>query len=392
MAHQAADPGITQTLHHCSWSKCTSATLFSVVSTVSWCLHRQGPFVLGTRIQLPACIARRAAPINHLSMNSLKNDSLQRLALHCGYRTETTKAARLQAIASSAAFSNKLLAIPRPKTSPLRILSVDVGIKHFSYSKVAYSANTAHLHEWNVCNLHDRFGVSDYSGFDSLVDSKAYLASLALGVVDDIFLSPDWTPHIITVENQRTRSNNNKATLPNVLLNFSLEQMMYAVFAARQSSNKNIAASVVIPMNSNKMVNFWFSRFLAPLSKVSSAQSKVHRTNLLYGWLLDKGSAPFELASPIHTLPVDFGSLSSTKKKAALRGALSLAENITKVDDLVDSLLYNFTLAKQLVRHEQLLKAGEDAIPLLLKLWDRHHQDYLSPLIESTNLNFEFKL
>lgn len=324
-------------------------------------------------------------------MNSLKASALKSLALHCGYRSGTTKLARLVAAQKSLDFANRLLRNCRPQDD-IRVLSVDVGIKHFSYSKVAYAGSAASIDEWSVLNLHDRFGGAGLQdnavADDNLADAKAYMAHLALSVVDSVFLQRDWVPHIITIENQRTRSNSNQATLPNVLLNFTLEQMLYAAFAARQSAAKHLQGVHVVPMNSNKMVNFWLSRFVAPLSKIPSAKSKQYRTNLVYSWLAEPSLAPFDIASFSLGLPSDFASQTALRKKASLKAALGLEDSPVKVDDLVDSFLYNMTMALQLQRHRELQSGNVDLAELIAK-WDRHHHRYLHGLVAHTGLELE---
>lgn len=322
-------------------------------------------------------------------MNALKLSTIHNLALHCGYPTQTTKIARLEAAASYWPLLDRLASFPT------KILSIDVGIKNFSYCKLHYGKQTptapkekpraACIDEWNHINLHDRFGplyVPQTANSASPVDSKAYLAHLALSVVDSVLSCPKWTPSVITIENQRTRSNSNSATLPNVLLNFTLEHMIYAAFAARQMSDSRLKSTVVMPMNANKMVNFWLTRFIAK-SKISPAQSKLLRTNLLYGWLSAPEQAPFAL--PDMNLPPGFGALSARAKTKAFLDALSLDSRPNKVDDLVDCALYNLAFAKQLEHHQELRKAlrEEEDVALLVKKWDLQHCGYLEPVLRT---------
>lgn len=311
-------------------------------------------------------------------MLSLKASTLNSLALHCGYPTASTKAARLLAIASYDAFFSAL--------SPRRIVSVDVGIKNFSYCKLSYVGESVTITDWNHLNLHEKYG----SGYlhktgdsSSLVDSKAYLAHVAVNVVDNILMSQE-DPDIITIENQRTRSNGKTSTLPNVLLNFTLENMIYAACEARGASHRNIS---IIPMNASKMVNFWMSRFLAKGPKITSLQSKTLRTQLLFGWLADPECAPFELKG-LHSLPSDFASLSFRMQTSALLDLLTFDSRPKKVDDLVDCLLYNLMCMLQLRHHHELKKAQENEhdIAQLVHNWDKKHCRYLHPLLESTHL------
>lgn len=304
-------------------------------------------------------------------MDRLKNSALQSLALHCGYPGGTTKASRLAAVEQGARAARRLL---ENAPATLNVLSVDVGLKNFSFCKLSYNlaSPAVAVHQWEHWNLHDRFGAAE---------CKPELARLAVGVVDLVFVS-SWVPHIVTIENQRTRSNSNAATLPNVLLNFTLEQMLYAAFAARQSTHPSLASTHLVPVNSNKMVSFWISRFVQ--TKFSGARSKRLRAELLYGWLANPQHAPFDLSPIASSLPSNFSALSHTKQNAALLQALHLDNPPKKVDDLVDCLLYNLACAKQLQRHRQ-LQASLD-LEQLARTWDADHCSYLAPLVASARL------
>ncbi|QBM87748.1 cruciform cutting endonuclease 1 [Metschnikowia aff. pulcherrima] len=319
-------------------------------------------------------------------MNRLTTKDLQRVALHCGYRTDVTKSARLRAIKESGEFFDVITAKHNPK-KPFNILLVDVGLKNFSYSKVSYTGTTADIKDWNVTNLHDVYGTPEHTDDGSLVDSKAYLAKLALGVVDNVFLAGLWIPNIITIENQRTRSNSKTSTLPNVLLNFCLEHMIYAAFAARQTTNSKLQPTVIMPMHANKMVNYWLSRYTAKQCLYAGLKSKTFRKLALYGWLRQPQLAPFDLSSFTKKLPPDFSSLGPTSLNSALKKALNVTRPNAKVDDLVDSLLYNLSLARQMSLHQEIKKLMEaedkDAIVCKLAKWDKEHIKFIEPLLLS---------
>lgn len=315
-------------------------------------------------------------------MNAFKVSTLHNLALHCGYPTLANKAARILAIERAATFADLI------PTKDLRVLSVDVGVKNFSYCKASYSSVQLPVPKialWNHHNLHDCFG-SNYTlktgDADSLVDSKAYLAQLAVSVVDEIFLDPEWVPHVITIENQRTRSNNNNATLPNVLLNYTLEHMVYSAFAARQTGKSLFKNTLVVPVNSNKMVNFWITRFVDKGVKVSSANSKKMRASLLYGWISEPESAPFDLSCIVDRLPSDFASLSKKEQTASFLNSFDAPP--AKADDLIDCLLYNFAFVLQLNHHLALQKVKD--VDALIEEWDTSHCQYIEPVLTQYGL------
>lgn len=336
---------------------------------------------------------------------SLKTASINSLALHCGLPTATNKAARLAAIIHLGVPLQNIL--NNYKNKPLRVVSVDVGLKNFSYCKTSYQGNSVHIKGWDAVNLHHKFGVYDpvvarYSE-DSLetniaidrlladtIDSKAYLSRLAVATVDQILVSSDHIPHVITVESQRTRSNANKVTLPNIMLNSSFEHMLYAVLAARQSKCQDLSKIVVIPMHSNKMVNFWLARFL-DLKKMTMRSSKLLRASLLYSWFENPLHSPFNLSPKPIDFPSDFQKLSANKKLKVLTDSLNLSVNPSKVDDMVDSVLYNMAIAKHLQHYQEFLncKSNTDAFQMLIDKWDREHCDYLATLTKSTGLQLD---
>ncbi|PVH19679.1 hypothetical protein CXQ85_003531 [Candidozyma haemuli] len=270
------------------------------------------------------------------------------------------KAERLNAIKESSAIYNSF------RSKPLNILSIDVGIKNFSYAKLSYDkvkqkGRGVVLHDWNHVNLHNRFGDTSANSLKSL--SKPYMAQIAVKVVDEILLGGKWEPSLILMESQRTRSNMNSATLPNVLLNYTLEHMIYAAYAARMTIPGKEAP--IISTNSTKMVNFWINRFIEKDDRMSPSSISAR-------------------------LPSDFAELSFRKQTAAFIDSFSFECRPGKADDLIDCLLYNIASYSQLSHHYELqnyIKKEEDALPLL-QSWDETHINYLKPLLEE----FELKL
>lgn len=321
-------------------------------------------------------------------MNNLKLSVLNSLALHCGYPTATTKLAR---IAATSIYDKLYTSLG--KHTPLNVLSVDIGIKNFSYCKATYSSihlDLAQLHEWNHLNLHDKFGAGytlQTGDENSLVDLKGYMAKLAVDVVDEIFCG-GWLPNLITIENQRTRSNGNTSTLPNVLLNFTLENMLYAACRARKLEMGNVS---VVPVNASKMMNFWVLRFIGKGQKLCGSRSKSLRTQLLYGWLALPENAPFKVQGL--EIPLDFAGLSMRAKNNVVLDQLNFDTRPKKVDDLVDCYLYNMMSVVQLRRHAELKRAIEsdqDLVELICK-WDAEHCKFLDPILAQFNLELNIQ-
>lgn len=347
------------------------------------------------------------------ALSALNGSTLHSFALHCGFPSGATKALKLAAISHLSWPLQR--ALNNSKNEPFHVVSVDLGLKNFSYCKAFYLSSKFDLVGWDVVNLHDRFGTKDplfdrYSALvetedpkalaktvlgviSNSVDSKAYMARLAVAVVDEILLTSDFRPHVITIESQRTRSNSNKVTIPNVLLNFSLENMIYAALASRQSRDPKLTDVVVVPMSSNKMVNFWLARFIRKI-KLTPLRSKNLRTALLYSWFLDPTLSPFDYSGLVRGLPENFHSFPTNKKMKALAAVLDVKMPPKKVDDLVDCFLYNAAIAKHIQHYQAYVECEptKEAYTELILEWDRHHCNYLQRFLKQTaiELNPEY--
>ncbi|PSK40474.1 hypothetical protein C7M61_000116 [Candidozyma pseudohaemuli] len=307
--------------------------------------------------------------------------TLHGLALHCGYPAIGNKTARVKAIEELCFSVN---------TQPLNILSIDIGIKNFSYAKLLYKgvpAKLIGLFDWNHVNLHNRFGLPEANSSTLLL--KSYMAQLAVLVVDQILLG-EWVPSLILMESQRTRSNTNLATLPNVLLNYTLEHMIYAAFAARQHTHPAFKDVPIVATNSTKMVNFWMNRFVNKDKRMTATFSKKLRAGLLFGWLSNAKSSPIDLSELSSRLPDDFASFSYRKKVSAFLDSFSFETLPGKADDLVDCLLYNIASYQQLRHHLELqpyIKEDKD-VEELVHRWDESHIAYVKPVVDEFDLEF----
>lgn len=311
--------------------------------------------------------------------------TLHGIALHCGYPAVANKTERIKAIEETSHLYSSI------KPAPLNILSIDVGIKNFSYAKALYErpleqARSFKLHDWNHVNLHDQFGASLANSSTSL--PKTYLARLADSVVNKIILSDSWVPSVILMESQRTRSNTNSVTLPNVLLNYTLEHMIYAAYTARLDAFPSYKDVPILATNSGKMVNFWLNRFIKKDSRMNLTFSKKLRAGLFFGWLADSKASPIDLLEISSRLPSDFGALTSKKQTSYFLDSFSFATKPGKADDLIDCMLYNIGAFQQLLHHFQLqhqISHDKDVLPLL-ELWNNDHLRYVAPVVERFDL------
>lgn len=301
-------------------------------------------------------------------LGGCKNDVLQRICISCGLSTGKRKQETVESIVRG-------LTVQSGLPSRVLVLAIDIGLKNFSYCKAEEIKQGQKMmlkaENWSRMDLHERYG----EGYDSkheggtAGDSKRYLSYLAYRTVEELVVRCGFSPTVIAVESQRTRSNNNSATLPNVLLNYTFESMLYACFFGFQQSHAGLRNTIIQPMNSNRMANFWINRFVP----VSLKDSKKMRKELLFYWL-GCGRAPFE-----HTLelPADFRGLSSAKKARVLQALLDLSPNSNKMDDLVDSLLYALMTYKLIDNRSKLkhaLDSNKDMASFVQDIEGEHYE------------------
>lgn len=293
---------------------------------------------------------------NHLL--NYKNEVLTQLCVLCGANVPTKKVDKVLSLVKTISFYNSL-----PRT--INLLAIDLGIKNFSYCKMNhYNINEKPkigLDHWNTLNLMDKYALDD-------VTSQS-LGQLSYQLMHELCVD---NPDIILIENQRTRSNHNSSTLPNVLNNFKLENMLYSTYYTFK--HINALNGEIITMNSNKMMNFVLNRFLSPQNKFNN---KNLRIKLLMHWINHKNG------------PVDFDLPNDLTSKTLIHHYNSSNPYpIHKLDDLFDSLLYclNFILIyKNNLSLLHCLNQGSDVLELIFHI-NRQYFDTLSEFIHSQDL------
>lgn len=324
-------------------------------------------------------------------------NTLNQVGLLCGITSGLKKNDRINAISHHLDFITSIR-----RTVPIRdlnILSIDIGIKNFSYcntignnlidnTKLTINGN------WSKINLHDKYGklyepLSE--NMSSLIESKRYLSHLSYSIIKDLILNSSDKPDIIVIETQRTRSNNNSITLPNVLLNYTFENMLYANFYTLSQCNKKDfnTKSIIVPVISNSMANFWLNRFVSKES--ISKNSKKLRNRLFFNWLMDPVNSPIKVGN-LH-IDDNFRKLSPKQQAAKLLVHLNLDEK-DKVDDLIDSLLYNVMIKEQLqnsIRLQDFVLRDDDLNEFVTSC-NKLHLNYIHNVIQENKLevNLEF--
>lgn len=216
------------------------------------------------------------------------------------------------------------------------------------------------------------------------MDSTRYLSYLSRRVLTDHLFNDPNIPTFAVVEHQRTRSNIMPATLPNVLRNCLLENMLYSSFYTMQSmspKNSILKNSFITPVYSNSMAHFWIHRYLSELNidkKILTKDVKSLRIKLAYNWI--NRAIECNLRKNLLTLlPFRF-NLDTTKiinldqdlakktfkqvhyKPKKLQKILNLDDDIItnfKMDDLIDSLLHALACVKRFENQKRLVETLE---------------------------------
>ncbi|KAK6463532.1 cruciform cutting endonuclease [Scheffersomyces coipomensis] len=281
-------------------------------------------------------------------LSKCKIDSLNQLALISGIPIGgTNKQGRIESLINGLNIQKRL-----PERN-ISILSIDIGIKNFSYCQmndVNVQSDTANIvNNWTKIDLNQIYGSSyvPIVSSSSMIDSKRYLNYCCQNLVKDITTAKK--PDLVIMETQRTRSNNNAITIPNVLLNYTFENIFYSNLYNKYPD------LLIVPMSSTSMIHFWFNRFVNKKSLKNLSTAKKSRANLFFHWL--------EM-NKLFTIPgykVD-ADLSIPKKSQSLLNHLDLIKG-DKVDDLIDSLFYNLTIKAHVHNQKELynLLQQEDA-------------------------------
>lgn len=300
------------------------------------------------------------------------------------------------------------------------IIGVDIGLKNFAYCKLEMGPTKPKIVEWNKFDLHKKY-IERYEPIlnatydrdnilsENLVDSTRYLSYLSNKIITEtIFPRSLSDPAIAVIEHQRTRSVGQLSTLPNVMNNFLLENMLYASFYTYQREGKQtnaVTRSLMNPVYSQSMAYFWINRFVEELTdnnkKFIVKHSKSMRTKLVYHWLnraflnddviaLDR-SYPFSFDTHVPKLDSLINSnkpfISHANKPNMLLQILQIDEsNVTnfKIDDLVDSLLHALSYASYHQNKIKLIdvltrcvKQEERAKELILEYVEERKEDQL---------------
>ncbi|KAI5954827.1 CCE1 [Candida theae] len=317
------------------------------------------------------------------SLQGYKVSTLNDIALHCGSPIlGTTKATRIEGILSQyQLYLTQWHSLTRRNT-----LSIDIGVKNFSYCKTSTKATESEqlnisnwpllVTHWEKINLDTQYG-SSYKPLlhqDTVLDTKRYLNHITNNLITDR-LTPE-SSNVKIMEIQRTRSNNNAKTLPTIMTNHTLENLLLA----------KMYPDLVIPMTSMKLIHFWLYRFITKESTVKLKRTnKIIRRDLILAWF---GKLYQLQEQKQHSVDKSGGLTVSL-----LLEYLGLPQG-EKTDDLIDSLLYNLCINCQLNHlahfHKYVENENNDGNLIdFIEDANQFHLGLIEPVVDKYNLDLK---
>lgn len=294
--------------------------------------------------------------------------TLNQVGLLCGLKSGTTKQTRIDQIISGLNIYNHIKT--NCDETKLNVLSIDIGVKNFAYCQInkldLTGTKILGIKKWNKLNLNEKYPYEPLMDESTIYDKKVHINHLANEITKKLLTNK---PDIVVMEVQRTKSNNNSVTLQTVLLNFTLENLIYHQLWQ--------AGKIVVPMTSAQMINFWLNRFVTKECLSGNKNAKTFRNQIVLDWLNGAGT------SLIKNTFTD-GEVT----KSSLLAALDLPVKNNKIDDLIDSMLYNLTLIQQL-RNQRVLQQyllEERDLNEFVDKYNRVQLDLIEPLITNNDL------
>lgn len=274
----------------------------------------------------------------------LKSKTLTNLSVVCGSTIKSTKKENALQLMHNLQYHSKL---PRN----INILSIDIGIKNFSYCKLKVDSFKPSLNlnfdNWKTMDLNLKYPSNYHTPINDVISNRQRLGFLNYLIFKDLILQNQ--PDIILIENQRVKSNNNQVTLPGILLNYVFENLFYTNLEVLKNY-EDLKCSLV-PMNSNRLTNYLINRFLVK-SEINSTKSKILRNKYVFN-LLDND-----------LLSIEGIECKNQDKRSFMKQYNEQAEQkIKKLDDLFDSFLYALTFIQYCQNNRYLhhyLKNGLD--------------------------------
>lgn len=302
-----------------------------------------------------------------LSMNKLTVTNLNHVAILCGLHIPSagSKGLRVECITNG-------LKVLGPLPKKLNILSIDIGIKNFSYCQlngVDLSTPNLKRHKvsgWNKINLDERYG-KFYSPLVSLIDpidKKRYLNYITEELVKELIHDNLAKPDIVVFESQRTTSGSGRGSvLPTVLLNYTFETILQNAIYLQTNA-------LIWPMSATRMASLWINRYFDKF-EMKRKNSKSFRLQLFLNCI--KNKQLFSL--PGFTSLDEFIGLKDIELTRLILGKLNITDSREKLDDLVDSLLYGLTVVQYLKNQKsviEILEKGGDLIKFIEEQNEKH--------------------
>ena len=305
-------------------------------------------------------------PINFkLLANKLKAAQLTRLARLTGANSSgKTKPAIAQSLQSIVDASSRDHV---DSTQPVRIASIDVGLKNLAYCIIEYSSDesTPLVRAWRRLDLSGKDGIEQKSNATTLFSNQD-LARAAVSLIHNIILdqSVSERPSHILIEQQRWRSGGGPNVFQWTVRVNTFEAMLWAATATFQQQGK--WNGQVHAVNPAQVAALWLEnqgqKGLSVQQKYRDLKSA--KLRLLRDWsagerLVRSGCAESDAIFEV----LRHDSAMNGKRRTKKGGE---TPELAKSDDLADCLIQGITWLQWLENRTLLAEKGEEGVQELL--------------------------
>lgn len=228
------------------------------------------------------------------------------------------------------------------------VLSIDVGVKNFSYCKMEIEADNPYNKPIEIVEW-DKLDVLNWYGDQNLEFNPVNYAALASSIVSRLILGKTARPDLILIERQRFRSMGSSSVLEAVIRSAVLENMIFASLKSLKDYEPNNFQYLVQSSSPLIMTSFWESYKTSTdlrFDKLESASRKKHRIELVSDWILN--SKTIKLKGLTKDLLSQFSNGPNNSRRLnkivnSINGITKSDSETNKSDDLADSLLHGIT-------------------------------------------------
>ncbi|ODV94106.1 hypothetical protein PACTADRAFT_76741 [Pachysolen tannophilus NRRL Y-2460] len=201
----------------------------------------------------------------------LTNNVLMSICRNCGFQISTaaSKARLIENVASSletkSLIFNPLKSVKNNGHGDdnFKILSIDMGIKHFAYCKISIKKSQSFkgkpvIDEWNKMNLINWSSSVIPSGATGTLEfTPLNYSKLSNELIFELIYSNGYNPDLILIERQRFRTMGNSNVLENILKSNILENMLFSSLTTLNRYDSTKFQSLLVSSSPLTMTNYW---------------------------------------------------------------------------------------------------------------------------------------